>query len=96
MLEENLEPTKSIEDIKKDYSKLPMIYVKDKAEDLSQLVYVNRSAVLPPLSYMISDSYSNPLYSNKLKSKKALSNNINLNFQRDREKAINQRNNYWL
>jgi len=48
--EDTIEPVKSIDEIKRDYSKLPMIYVKDKTEDISQLVYTNRLLVLPPVN----------------------------------------------
>lgn len=82
ILEELQEPVKSIEEIKKDYSKLPMIYVKDKAEDIkdiSQLVYVNRNCMLPP----ICDTSVNQGKVKKIKkSSKAVTNNINLNFQK--------------
>jgi kinesin family protein 18/19 len=87
LMEELSEPVKSIDEIKRDYSKLPMIYVKEKSEDLSQLVYVNRNLLLPPVQVKdtidTSVNHGYVSHSNKIKKvNKNLSNNINLNYQR--------------
>jgi len=83
ILEESTKPFKSMEEIKKDYSKLPMIYAKDKTDDISQLVYVNRALVLPPVSYDRNVDTSVNHGQNKMKKPfKAISNNVNLNYQK--------------